>query len=76
VLTFRSEIAEVPFIDVVLNLKIAVYWTLRLNTLYLVTFRFRWNSKLRISVTRKMLCLVVEILLNVVPLRPVIVTNQ
>jgi hypothetical protein len=45
VLTFRSEIGTVPFIKVVLNLKIAVYCTGRLNTLYLLTSCSRRNFK-------------------------------
>jgi hypothetical protein len=64
VLTFRSEIGKVPFFDVVLNLKIAVCCTLRVNTVYLVKSSSRWNSKLLLSVFGVMLD--VEILLLLV----------
>lgn len=46
VLTFRSEIVEVAFNDIVLNLEIAVYCTHSLQTVYLITYCSRWNSKL------------------------------
>jgi hypothetical protein len=35
VLTFKSEIGEVPFIDFLLNLEVALYCTIRLHTVYL-----------------------------------------
>jgi hypothetical protein len=72
VLTFSSETGKVPFIDVVLNLEIAVYCTLRLHTDYLITFCSRWNSKLFLSVAGIILDLVIEVLLEVAPLRLVI----
>jgi len=67
VLTFRSEIGKVPFIDVVLNLEIAVYCTHRLHTVYLITFCSRRNSKLLLSVAGVILDLVIEILMEVAP---------
>ena len=48
VLTFRSEIGNVLFIDVVLNLEIGVCCTHGLHTVYLITFCSRWNSKLHL----------------------------
>ena len=71
VLTFRSELVKLPFIDFVLNLEIAIYCTHRLHTLYLVTFCSRWNSKLLLSVAVIILDMVIEILLEVAPLRHV-----
>jgi hypothetical protein len=64
VLTFRSEIVEVPFIVFVLNPEIAVYCTHRLHTLYVITFCSRWNSKLLLSVAVIILDLVIAIVLK------------
>jgi hypothetical protein len=68
VLTFRSEIVKVPFIDFVLNLEIAVYCTHWLHTLYLVSFSSRLNYKLLSSIISIILDLVIEIVLEVAPL--------
>jgi hypothetical protein len=46
VLALRSEVEKVALIDVVLNLQVAVYCTLILHTLYLMTFFSRCNSEL------------------------------
>jgi hypothetical protein len=60
---------KVPFVDVVLNLEIAVYCTVGLHTVYLITLCSRLNSKLLLPVAGIILVLVIEIFLEVAPLR-------
>ena len=62
VVALISEIGKVPFIDVVLNLQIAVYCTLILHTLHLMTLFSRWKFILRLSVFSVMLDVVILIL--------------
>jgi hypothetical protein len=61
-LTCRSEIVKVPFIDV-LNLRFAVYCTIRLHSVYLITFCSRLKFKLLLSVFGIMLDLEIQLLL-------------
>jgi hypothetical protein len=62
-LTFKSEIVRVPFIDFVLNLEIAVYCTNRLRTVNLITFCSRLKSRLLLSVVGIVLDLEIQLLL-------------
>ena len=67
VVALISEIGKVPFIDVVLNLQIAVYCTLILHTLHLMTLFSRWKFKLLFSVFSVMLDVEIQLLLVFTP---------